>query len=294
MPTKSGKSTPEERAAAKAALRVANQTAFRERKEAEKQWEREERRKLNRETMDAARALEKVIPPDPPHRGRSVEWSHELFEVICDLVAEGRTIKQACKLLGICERTIRIWILDDRGADPDASPPVPGAHELMRRAVLLQTEAWADHLIEIADEATEDTVQLAKFRCEQRKWLMGKNNARYNERLALVGDPTQPLRSEQTIEMSDALSEIVGALEEAAREKRLLANARIIDVSPEVVGVSPGAESGRDGGQSRVDTKSAPGPADSGGGVGSLAAPDWSRMGQDPNWGRGRRVVRTA
>lgn len=180
-----------------------------------KKLTRAEKRVLNKAAYRAARS-EQIVSV-APHPGKSVIFSADMFDLICDRVAGGLTLRQACREMDICEKTVRIWILDDRGADYEVDPPVLGASTLFARARLLQSEAWADHLIELGEEATEETIQLQRFRSDQFKWLMGKNNPRYNDKLTVSAEST--VKHEHTVSMSEDLAEFIGALDAAARAK---------------------------------------------------------------------------
>lgn len=71
-----------------------------------------------------------------------------------------------------------------------------------------QADAFADEILEISDDGTNDTyknedgldllnhdhIQRSKLRVETRKWLMGKMAPKkYGDRLQLANDPDDPL-----------------------------------------------------------------------------------------------------
>lgn len=112
-----------------------------------------------------------------PHPGRPLEYTDEIAEEILSLVSRGETLKGACRQLDLCETTVRRWIVNDRGANPSADPPVAGIGLRYARARELQAEAWADDIVEIADSAIVDSA-VPKLRIDTRKWLMGKNHMR--------------------------------------------------------------------------------------------------------------------
>lgn len=180
---------------------------------------RAERRARNQMLWQQAKEIERTFVIAEAHKGKSVDYSSEKMDALCDLVASGLTIRQACKQLDFSERTVRLWILDNRGEDHSRIPPVPGAKELIQRALIIQSDAWADVLIEIADDATEESVQLARFRSDQRKWLMGKNNRKYNDKFVVSGDPENPIKQQHEV-MSDIISGIVTGLNAVAKAKR--------------------------------------------------------------------------
>jgi hypothetical protein len=58
-----------------------------------------------------------------------------------------------------------------------------------------RTEAWADDIMEDAEQANAFNVQAIRLRIETKKWLMGKNSGRYADKVVLAGDPANPLRT---------------------------------------------------------------------------------------------------
>lgn len=89
-----------------------------------------------------------------------------------DLMADGRTVAQARRELGIGVTTWWRHTQDPRVADRIA------------HARAAQADAWADEIIEIAD--TESDAQRAKNRVDARKWLAAKMRPSvYGERLEL-------------------------------------------------------------------------------------------------------------
>jgi hypothetical protein len=97
--------------------------------------------------------------------------------VICRRVASGRT------LLSVCA--------DSDMPHPDAiydemrrSPPFA---EAMARARAESAHGLAMQVVEIADAAgPHDNPQLVKNRCDQRRWLAGKYNVLYSEKVAIT------------------------------------------------------------------------------------------------------------
>jgi hypothetical protein len=110
-------------------------------------------------------------------------YTPELAEEICERIANGETLRQACRLKGINESTVRKWVLSD----------INGFSAHYARARELCLECWADEIVEISDEATNDWmmregkdgegtaysvngehVSRSKLRTENRKWLLSK------------------------------------------------------------------------------------------------------------------------
>lgn len=110
--------------------------------------------------------------------GRPSDYSDELAATICERLTNGATLRQLCTAEGMPDRsTVYRWL---------------EAHEDFRdryaRACELRADAWADELIEIADEAARDTkrndrgeesadaewISRSKLRVDARKWLMAR------------------------------------------------------------------------------------------------------------------------
>jgi transposase-like protein len=104
-----------------------------------------------------------------------MEYSPELADAICELVAEGESIRTICKAEGMpAKSTIFKWLREHK----DFSDQYARAKED-------QLEALADEILEIADDKSNDVsgelqmpngvaVQRAKLQTDTRKWLLAK------------------------------------------------------------------------------------------------------------------------
>lgn len=116
-------------------------------------------------------------------RGRPSTFTRRLADEITRRMSQGETLKEICRNDGMPpESTVRRWALDDR----------EGFYALYARAREMQVERWADELVEIADDGTNDWqerqvgegrvetvpdtehINRSRLRVDTRKWLMSK------------------------------------------------------------------------------------------------------------------------
>lgn len=117
-------------------------------------------------------------------RGRPEAYTKEAADEICNRLAGGESLRQICadpKLPGIS--TVMRWLFDESKKE---------FWEHYARAREIQAERWADEILEIADDGTNDWVERelqngssvkvvdhehvsrSKLRVDSRKWLMSK------------------------------------------------------------------------------------------------------------------------
>ena len=144
------------------------------------------------------------VSEEPRKRGgQRTVYTPELAEEICDRIANGETLRQACRLKGINECTVRKWVMSD----------INGFSTQYARARELCIESWADEIVEISDEGTNDWmkregkdgegtayaingehVSRSKLRSDNRKWLLSRlKPEKYGDRLQHSGDPESPI-----------------------------------------------------------------------------------------------------
>ncbi|MDP6064756.1 MAG: terminase small subunit protein [SAR202 cluster bacterium] len=116
--------------------------------------------------------------------GRKSEYKEEIALEICVRLIEGQTLREICEAPEMPgESTVYRWLA--------VQPTFRSAY-----ARAAQMDTWADEIVEIADDASEDyvdreaadgsiervfdaeKVQRAKLRIDTRKWLMSKLAAR--------------------------------------------------------------------------------------------------------------------
>lgn len=94
--------------------------------------------------------------------------------LICEMMAEGKSLRKACKELGLKESSVRYWLHKDEDSF---------AHSA--RARELGCDALADECIEIADEEGKDPAE-KRIRIDTRIRLIGKWSQRYSDKLAIT------------------------------------------------------------------------------------------------------------
>lgn len=111
-------------------------------------------------------------------RGRPSVYRDEIAAEICDRVAHGETLSAVCRDSHMPPRqTVVDWLIQNR--QPFSS--------MYARAKELQIERWADDLLEISDDASNDWmeregrvelnaehIQRSRLRTDNRKWLIAK------------------------------------------------------------------------------------------------------------------------
>src|SRR3954469_22528405 len=110
--------------------------------------------------------------------GRPSIYSDELAAEICDRLAGGESLNAICKDPHMPSRqAVHEWIADNRA----------GFGDKYARARAVQADHYADEIIEIADDASNDWtqrehrlelnaehVQRSRLRVDSRKWLMAR------------------------------------------------------------------------------------------------------------------------
>lgn len=125
---------------------------------------------------------QKIVAPKKPRGGQTVYTSAQADEIIARLSA-GETLREICRLPGMPPAsTVRGWVVDDRD----------GFGERYARARAMGIDAWADEMLEIAHDASNDWmsrngrdgdpayelngehVQRSRLRIDTLKWQMSK------------------------------------------------------------------------------------------------------------------------
>lgn len=106
------------------------------------------------------------------------EFSQDLFDKLCERIAEGQSLRKACKSSDMPgTSSVFRWLADD---------------EKLREQYARARDAQADNLFEdcldIADDASPEEVAKARLRIDTRKWMAGKlRPKRYGDKLELDG-----------------------------------------------------------------------------------------------------------
>lgn len=116
-----------------------------------------------------------------------VDFSEDVTAQICELIAEGKSIRAICKRKGMpAMSTVFKWLSQDEAFA-----------EQYTRAKDQQADNLFEEVLEIADEAKPDTVAVAKLQIDARKWMAGKlRPKKYGDKVELTGDPDRPLQIE--------------------------------------------------------------------------------------------------
>jgi hypothetical protein len=115
--------------------------------------------------------------------GRPTLYTQAIADEVCERMANGESLREICRSDHIPhEATVRTWSTDDR----------EGFATQYARAREALMEYWADEIIDIADDGTNDWmqrkaqdgsvakvldaehVQRSRVRIDSRKWLMSK------------------------------------------------------------------------------------------------------------------------
>lgn len=96
--------------------------------------------------------------------GRPTDYSEDLADKICELILSGMSLARICKLDGMPEpASIYRWFRK-----------YPEFCENYKRAKEDQADYFAEDIIDIADLASPEDVQVAKLRVDTRKWVASK------------------------------------------------------------------------------------------------------------------------
>lgn len=92
------------------------------------------------------------------------EFSQEVFDVICERLADGESLREICASKGMPTKSnvIRWLAANEAAADQYA------------RARELQADHEFDEIKAIADMASAEDVQVARLRVDARRWRVGK------------------------------------------------------------------------------------------------------------------------
>ena len=131
--------------------------------------------------------------------------TQEIFDHICDMIASGKSLREAARSEGIPESTIRYQIVND----PDMTARYTRAREA-------QGDAHFDSVVEIADEVRRGDMdpQAARVAIDALKWTAGRMRPKvYGDKLAIGGaDDLPPVRTIDATRLSDdALRQIMAA-----------------------------------------------------------------------------------
>lgn len=136
--------------------------------------------------------------------GRPSDYTPELAIEICRRISDGESLRAVCRDDSMpCTSTVMKWAAEK----PEFSEQYAKARELL-------LEHWAEEIIEIADDGTNDWmerknnegesigwqvngehIQRSRLRADSRKWLLSKLAAKkYGDKIELGGEVTHTHR----------------------------------------------------------------------------------------------------
>jgi hypothetical protein len=118
--------------------------------------------------------------PAPKPKGRPSIYTPELGRAICLRIAAGESTRSISRDENMpAESTIRSWAVDD----------IEGFNAQYTRAIQIRAVGWAEEIIEISDDGSQDTyidpatgqertnheiVARSRLRTDNRKWMLSK------------------------------------------------------------------------------------------------------------------------
>ncbi|WP_233854086.1 hypothetical protein [Paraburkholderia sp. HD33-4] len=114
---------------------------------------------------------------------RAPGFTQERFDAICDLIADGKSLREICELQGMPDRkTFNGW----RKRTAELQAQYDQAYRDYEDSVL-------QDIVYIAD--TEKDASIAKNRMDARKWeLKIRNRKKYGDSITHSGDPDAPVQ----------------------------------------------------------------------------------------------------
>jgi hypothetical protein len=130
--------------------------------------------------------------------GRPSEFSEAIADLVCEGIADGRSLRAIAQDEGMPARsTIFKWLSQN-----------PSFADQYARAREVQADVIFEEILEIADDGRNDTytddegrqrtdhdvIARSRLRVDARKWMAGKlRPKKYGDKLELSGDPENPL-----------------------------------------------------------------------------------------------------
>jgi hypothetical protein len=174
----------------------------------------------------AKKPVAKSAAGEQPKRGRPSSFTPELAREICLRMAAGENLNQVCRDPRMPDRTtVAAWVVDD----------VQGFAKQYREARDRLLEFWADELIEISDDSTNDWIKRehesgraevlcdhehinrSRLRADNRKWLLSKlKPGEYGDKTTVNLNANTAPNAESLSDTSRWLASVLGGPEEDA------------------------------------------------------------------------------
>jgi hypothetical protein len=101
----------------------------------------------------------------------------EIFAAVCERIAEGELVVEACKAEGVGTRTFLAWSTED------------GLQQVYVRAREAAADALADEALQVARGAKNETAQADRLLVDTLKWTAAKRRPRYySDKMDLTSD----------------------------------------------------------------------------------------------------------
>lgn len=97
---------------------------------------------------------------------------------ICEMMAEGKSLRACCRALDLKESNVRRWLIQSEDGMAQSA-----------RARELGCDALADECLDIADDPTLDPAE-KRIRIDTRVRLIGKWSQRYSDKLTVTNNST--------------------------------------------------------------------------------------------------------
>lgn len=164
-----------------------------------------------------ASAIKSASREDGKIKGRPTRYTEAIAAEICQRIGEGETLNQICRSEHMPARpTVVSWVIEDR----------EGFSDRYTRAKDLQIEYWADEIVDVSDDASNDYmvrtgkdgdegwvlngehIARSRLRVDSRKWLLSKlKPKKYGDKLGISGDGDGGPLNVQIIKFSDVDSD---------------------------------------------------------------------------------------
>lgn len=151
--------------------------------------------------------------------GRPSSFTPEVGDAICSRMSDGESLRAICREEGMPHvGTFLRWVANDSIL-----------REQYETAMEQRADAMFEEMFQIADETNRDNIETengdrpnaewisrSRLRVDVRKWALSKMMPKkYGDKVALVGDPQQPLQVESSLNVTglstQALAEIMAA-----------------------------------------------------------------------------------
>jgi hypothetical protein len=130
----------------------------------------------------SARARYKVIIDALAEK--KIESKADKQQAVIALIIGGLSLRWAREIVGVDHMEWHRWLAENEELKKD--------YTLAKEE---RTEAWADDIMEDAEQANAFNAQAIRLRIETKKWLMGKHSGRYADKVVLAGDKDNPIRT---------------------------------------------------------------------------------------------------